>query len=91
MSCSWRWGETMSLNCVHKRAYCSSSKQYMSTESPGGMILTGKTQKKWRKTCHSATMSTTDPTYTDLGANPDLRGESPTTNHLSNGMALTRA
>jgi hypothetical protein len=28
-----------------------------------------------RKTCHSATLSTTNPTWTDPGANLALRGE----------------
>jgi hypothetical protein len=38
-----------------------------------------------RKTCPSATLCTTNPTRTDLGENPHLRGEKPATNHLSYG------
>jgi hypothetical protein len=39
-------------------------------------------------TCRSATLSTTNPTWTDLGSNPGLRGERPATNRLSHGTAL---
>jgi hypothetical protein len=45
----------------------------------------GKTKELKRKTCPSlnATLSTTNPTWIDLG----LWGESLATNHLSHGMA----
>jgi hypothetical protein len=39
--------------------------------------------KNSRKTCLSATLSTTNPTWTDLGTNPGRRGEKPATNRLS--------
>jgi hypothetical protein len=39
------------------------------------------------KTCLSATFSTTNPTWTDPGSNPDLRGERPATNRLSHDTA----
>jgi hypothetical protein len=42
----------------------------------------GKTNNS-EKTCPSATLSITSPTWTDLGANPGLRGEKPATNRLS--------
>jgi hypothetical protein len=58
----------------------------MSTED-GGMILTGKTRRTRRKTCPSATLSTTNPTSIDPGANPGLRGERPATNRLNHGTA----
>jgi hypothetical protein len=35
----------------------------------------------------SATLSTTNPTWIDPGANPGLLGERPTTNRLSHGTA----
>jgi hypothetical protein len=35
----------------------------------------------------SATLSTTNPTWIVLGANPSLRGERPATNSLSHGTA----
>jgi hypothetical protein len=40
-----------------------------------------------RKTCPSATLSTINPTWTDLGSNPGLRSERPATNRLSHGTA----
>jgi hypothetical protein len=39
--------------------------------------------------CLSATLCPTNPMWTALGANPDLRGEKPANNRLSNGTALT--
>jgi hypothetical protein len=39
------------------------------------------------KTCPSATLSTTNPTWPDLGSNPDRRGGKPATNRLSYGAA----
>jgi hypothetical protein len=40
-----------------------------------------------RKTCPSATLSTTNTTWIDPGANLGLRGERPATNGLSHGTA----
>jgi hypothetical protein len=37
--------------------------------SNGGIILTGENRRTRRKTCPSATLSTTNPTWTDLGTN----------------------
>jgi hypothetical protein len=51
------------------------------------MKLTGENQSTRRKTCPSATLSTTNPTWTDPGSNPGLRGERPATNRLSHGTA----
>jgi hypothetical protein len=42
-----------------------------------------------RRTCPSAALSATNPTWTDLGANLGLRGEKPATNRLSCGKALS--
>jgi hypothetical protein len=39
------------------------------------------------KTCSSATLSTTNPTWTDLGSNADRRGRKPAINRLSYGTA----
>jgi hypothetical protein len=36
----------------------------------------------------SATLSTTNPTWTDPGSNPGLRGKRPATNLLSHGTAF---
>jgi hypothetical protein len=47
------------------------------------MKLTGKNRSTRGKTCPSAALSTTDPTSTDPGSNPGLRGGRPATNrHL---------
>jgi hypothetical protein len=40
-----------------------------------------------KKNCPSTTLSITNPTWTDPGSNPGLRGESPGTNRLSPGTA----
>jgi hypothetical protein len=37
---SCRWGENMSLNCGHQRAYCSFTRWYMSMGNDGGMMST---------------------------------------------------
>jgi hypothetical protein len=55
----------------------------MSMESNDGMILTGVNQRTWRKTCPSATLSTTNPTWTNLA----LSSEKLITNHMSHVMA----
>jgi hypothetical protein len=47
----------------------------------------GKTEVLGEKTCLSATLPTTNPTWTDLGSNPGLRGERPATNRLSHCTA----
>jgi hypothetical protein len=54
------------------------------------MKLTGKNRSTWGgKTCPSATLSTTNPTWTDPVSNPGPRGERPATNRLSLVTALT--
>jgi len=52
------------------------------------MVLTGDTRISRTKTCPSATLSTTNLKWTDLGTNPGLRGEKPGTDRLSYGKAL---
>jgi hypothetical protein len=54
------------------------------------MKLTGDNWSTRGKTCPSATLPTTNPTWTDPGSNPGLRGGRPATNRLSYGTALTR-
>jgi hypothetical protein len=63
----------------------------MSLESNGGMILTGENRRSRRKTCPSATLSTTNPTWLDPRANPGLRGERPATNDQSHGTTQVEA
>jgi hypothetical protein len=48
----------------------------------------GKPKYSGGKTCPSATLSTTKPTWTDPGSNPGLRGERPATNRLSHDTAF---
>jgi hypothetical protein len=55
------------------------------------MILRGKKPKSSENTCPSATLSTTNPTWTDLDTNPGRRGEIPTTKRLSGGPAFSNA
>jgi hypothetical protein len=43
-----------------------------------------------RKTCSSATLSTTNPTWIDPDANPGLRSETPATNDLSHGTTQVK-
>jgi hypothetical protein len=80
----YRWGEATSAATNVHIVYL----QMMSMENDGGMILTGENRRTLRKTCPSATLSTTNPTLIDPVANRGLRGERPATNHLSHGTAL---
>jgi hypothetical protein len=52
------------------------------------MMLTRDNTSTWRETCWSATPSTTNLTWTDLGWNPGFRGDRLATNHLSHGKAF---
>jgi hypothetical protein len=52
------------------------------------MKLTEENRSTPGKTFPNATFSTTNPTWTDPGSNPCLRGERPATNRLSHGTAL---
>jgi hypothetical protein len=52
------------------------------------MKLTGENRSTRGKTCPSATLSTTNPTWTDPGSNPGLRRGRPAANRLSHGTAL---
>jgi hypothetical protein len=51
------------------------------------MILAGKNRRTRRETCPSVTLSTTNPTWIEPGANPGLRGERSVSNHFSHGTA----
>jgi hypothetical protein len=55
------------------------------------MKLTEEKRSTRGKTCLSATLSTINPTGSNAGLNPDLRGERPATNRLSHGTALVFA
>jgi hypothetical protein len=58
--------------------------------STGGMKLTGENRSTWGNTCPSNILSTTNPTWTDPGSIPGLRGERPATNRLSHGTARVK-
>jgi hypothetical protein len=81
------WGETTSLNCRHWRKYCSSPRWYEFGERWWNDIDRGNRRTR-RKTFPSATLSTTNPTWIDPGANTGLRGERRATNDLNHGTAL---
>jgi hypothetical protein len=53
------------------------------------MKLTGENRSTRGKTCPSATLSTTNPTWTDPGSNPSLPGGRPAANRLSHGTAYS--
>jgi hypothetical protein len=50
-------------------------------------LFTGQNRRTQRKAYPSATLSTTNRTWTDPGANPVFRGQRPVTNRLSHGKA----
>jgi hypothetical protein len=50
--------------------------------------LAGETEVLGERSCPSATLSTTNPTWPDPGSNPGRRGGKPATNRLSYGVAL---
>jgi hypothetical protein len=84
--CSCKRGDALSLNCGHRLACCS---------SPRWWVWRATVEKYWqeslrtrRKTCPSATLSTTNSTWSDSGAKPGLLVERPATNLLSHGTAL---
>jgi hypothetical protein len=55
--------------------------------SSGGMKLTGENRSNRGRTCPSATLSSTNSTWTDPGSNLGLCCERPATNRLSHGTA----
>jgi hypothetical protein len=55
----------------------------------GGGMKIGRGNRSTRiKTCPSATLSTTNPTWLDPGSKPGRRGGKPATNRLSYGAAF---
>jgi hypothetical protein len=52
------------------------------------MTLTRENRRTWRKVCSSASLSTTNTTWTDPCASLDLCSERPATNRLSHGTAF---
>jgi hypothetical protein len=54
------------------------------------MKLTGENRSTRGKAYPSATLSTTNPTWTETASNPGLRGERPATKLLSHARPLGR-
>jgi hypothetical protein len=52
------------------------------------MKLTGENRSTRGKTCPSATLPITNPTWTDPGSNPGLGGGRPAANRLCHGTAF---
>jgi hypothetical protein len=52
------------------------------------MKLTRENRSTLGETCPSATLCTTNPTWTDPGSKPGLRGERTATNRLSHDTAF---
>jgi hypothetical protein len=79
--------ETVSLwNCrVLQGSIIHPQMIHTGTCSSDGVVLTGETRWSRSKTCPSATLSTTNPTCTALGANLDLRDEKSVINCLGYG------
>jgi hypothetical protein len=79
------------VGLVPKRGYLFTlafSRWYKFRERRWSDILIGENRSTRRKIWPSATLSTTNPTWIDPGANPGLRGERPSTNDLRHGMAF---
>jgi hypothetical protein len=66
------WTAASNGSNVHPPGYI-----YMSMNSYGGMILTEKNRRTWRKTCPNDNLSIINPTWTKPGANPRLRDDRP--------------
>jgi hypothetical protein len=73
--------------CLLTLAYYAYLRWYEFGERRWNDILTGENRRIRRKTCPSATLSTTNPAWIDPGANPGLSDERPATNDLSHGTA----
>jgi hypothetical protein len=55
--------------------------------SHGGVKLVKENLRAWSKTYPRASLSTINPTWTDIGTNQVLCGERPVTYHLNHGTA----
>jgi hypothetical protein len=85
------YGRTAALRLIVQPCDEDKDDQYFhfsKSWSTGGMKLTGENRSTRWKTCPSATLSTTNPTWTDPGSKPGLRGGRQATNRLSHGTAL---
>jgi hypothetical protein len=85
------WWVRPKRGCLLTLAYYAFPRWYELEERRWNDILTRENRRTLRKTCPSATLSTTNPTWIDLVANPGFRGERPATNDLSHGTAQSHA
>jgi hypothetical protein len=81
------WVLVPKRGCLLTLAYYAFPRWYEFGERRWNDILTRENRRTPRKTCPSATLSTTNPTWIDPGAKPGLRSERPATNDLSHGTA----
>jgi hypothetical protein len=61
--------------CLLTLAYYAFPRWYDFGEWRSNVVMAGENQRTQRETCPSATLSTTNPTCIDPGANPGLWGE----------------
>jgi hypothetical protein len=87
-----RWGETKSLWdwAANGPSVHPPDDTRVNMEHRWNDINRGK-PKDSEKSCPSATLSTTSPTWTALSTNQGLRDEKPATNRMSYGTAYDRA
>jgi hypothetical protein len=79
----WGWGgSSTKRGCQLTLAYYAFRRWNEFGERRWNDILTGRNRRTRRKTCPSVTLSTTNPTWIDTGANPVLRVERPATKNL---------
>jgi hypothetical protein len=76
--------------CLLTLAYYAFPRWYGFGERRWNYILTRENRRIRRKTCPSATPSTTNPAWIDPGVKPGFRGDRPATNDLSHGTALPK-
>jgi hypothetical protein len=84
----WRWWVRPKRGCLLTLAYYAFPRWYEFWTATVEWYIDGENRRTRRKTCPSATLSTTNPTWIDPGTNPGLRGERLATNDLSHGTAL---
>lgn len=94
----WQYSECLSLglmrvgfdDCLLPRL-CGAGERWMN--QPAALVewhWRGRGRSTRTETPATATLSTTNPTLSGVGLNPDLRGERPPTNHLSHDTATLR-
>jgi hypothetical protein len=83
-----RWGETVCGTAACSGPFVHPTDDTRVNVEQQWNYTDRENRRTRRKTCPSATFSTTNPTFTALGTNPVLCGEKPATNRLSYGTAM---